>query len=202
MVQDGPDGATYPTDVAVPSDPQLHSHNALFNIVVTPAGRVGSLDTKRLQRRVHEFGAYYQARLADRLRALGVDVVYDSREQAVAIRGIPQAVCDAFSNRHHEVTRKAKAIAAKLGLDWDDLAADRKSGLMQSAAVRDRRAKNDGLTDRQTWEATAERLGWRHGSVLGQATAPVPIVPQRKGPSIGDWWTPKRLPAISIRTIL
>lgn len=173
MVQDGPDGATYPTDVAVPSDPQLHSHNALFNIVVTPTGRVGSLDTKRLQRRVHEFGAYYQARLADGLRALGVDVAYDSREQAVAIRGIPQAVCDAFSNRHREVTRKAKDIAAKLGLEWDELAADRKSGLMQSAAVRDRRAKNDGLTDRQTWEATAERLGWRHASVLGQAMAPV-----------------------------
>jgi conjugative relaxase-like TrwC/TraI family protein len=127
-VQDGPDGATYPTDVAVPSDPQLHSHNALFNAVVTAAGRVGSLDTKRIQGRVHEFGAYYQARLADRLRALGVDVVYDAREQAAAIRSIPQEVCDAFSNRHREVARKAKGIAKSLGLDWDALPAERKSG--------------------------------------------------------------------------
>ncbi len=174
LVQDGPDGATYPTDVAVASDPQLHTHNALFNAVVTPAGRVGSLDTKRIQGRVHEFGAYYQARLADRLRAIGVDVVYDAREQAAAIRGVPDAVCEAFSNRHREVTRRAKDIAGTIGLDWDTLPADRKSGLMQSAAVRDRRAKNDGMTDRETWEATAERLGWRHRSVLDRVAAPAP----------------------------
>lgn len=172
LVQDGPDGATYPTDVAVPSDPQLHSHNALFNAVMTATGRVGSLDTKRIQGRVHEFGAYYQARLAGRLRALGVDVIYDPREQAAAIRGIPQEVCDAFSNRHREVARRAKDIAKTIGLDWDELTAERKSGLMQSAAVRDRRAKNDGMTDRQTWDATAARLGWQHDSVLRQVTAP------------------------------
>ena len=174
LVQDGPDGATYPTDVAVPSDPQLHTHNALFNAVVTAAGRVGSLDTKRIQGRVHEFGAYYQARLADRLRALGVDVVYDAREQAAAIRSISSEVCDVFSNRHREVARKAKDIAKTIGLDWDALPAERKSGLMQSAAVRDRRAKNDGMTDRATWDATAARLGWQHRSVLGQVPTPVP----------------------------
>ncbi len=172
LVQDGPDGATVPTDVAVPSDPQLHSHNALFNAVVTASGRVGSLDTLRIQGRVHEFGAYYQARLAGRLRALGVDVAYDAREQAAAIRGIGQEVCDAFSNRHREVARKAKAIAGTLGLAWDDLPAERKQGLMQSAAVRDRLAKNDGMTDRQTWAATAATLGWQHRSVLGQVEAP------------------------------
>ena len=172
LVQDGADGATVPTDVAVPSDPQLHSHNALFNAVVTASGRVGSLDTLRIQGRVHEFGAYYQARLAGRLRSLGVDVAYDGLEQAVAIRGISQEVCDAFSNRHREVARKAKAIAGTLGLAWDELPAERKQGLMQSAAVRDRLAKNDGMTDRQTWAATAEALGWQHRSVLGQVQAP------------------------------
>ena len=172
LVQDGPDGATYPTDVAVPSDPQLHTHNALFNVVVTPEGRVGSLDTKRIQGRVHEFGAYYQARIAERLRAIEVDVVYDAREQAAAIRSVPDDVCEAFSNRHREVTRRAKEIAGAIGLAWDTLPADRKSGLMQSAAVRDRRAKNDGMTDRETWDATAERLGWRHASVLGRVSAP------------------------------
>ncbi|MGI4798035.1 MAG: MobF family relaxase [Janthinobacterium lividum] len=172
LVQDGPDGTTVPTDVAVPSDPQLHTHGALFNAVVTASGRVGSLDTKRIQGRVHEFGAYYQARLADRLRGLGVEVAYDSREQAVAISGISQDVCDAFSHRHHEVVRRVKEIARDLGLDWDTLAAERKSGLMQSAAVKGRRAKNDGMTDRDTWQATAAGLGWEHGSVLGRTVAP------------------------------
>jgi hypothetical protein len=167
LVQDGPDGATYPTDIAVPSDPQLHSHNAIFNAVVTASGHVGSLDSQRIQGRVHEFGAYYQAQLAERLRALGVDVGYDQGEQAVAIRSIPQSVCDAFSNRHREVARKAKDFARTMGLSWDEISAERKSGLMQAAAVRDRQAKNDGMTDRETWEETAARLGWRHRSVLG-----------------------------------
>ena len=173
LVQDGPDGATIPTDAAVPSDPQLHTHTALFNAVVTAAGRVGSLDTKRIQGRVHEFGAYYQARLAERLRVLGVDVTYDAREQAAAIRGISAEVCEAFSNRHREVVRKARALAETIGLEWDALAAERKSGLLQSAAVRDRQAKNDGMTDRQGWGATAKRLGWQHATVLDQAPAPV-----------------------------
>jgi len=56
-VQDGPDGATYLADAPVGDDPHAHVHNALFNMVVTDDGRVGSLDTQRLHARVHEFGA-------------------------------------------------------------------------------------------------------------------------------------------------
>jgi hypothetical protein len=81
-IQDGPDGATYLVDVPIDGDPHAHIHNAMFNMVVTGAGPVGSLDTARLQTRVHEFGAYGQAKLADELRRLGIDIRYDRNEQA------------------------------------------------------------------------------------------------------------------------
>ena len=44
-LQDGQDGETYVVDAAVPGDPQVHIHNALFNAVVTASGHVGALDT-------------------------------------------------------------------------------------------------------------------------------------------------------------
>ena len=71
-IQDGPNGATYLAESPVAGDPLAHIHNALFNMVVTEDGRVGSLDTQRLHSRVHEFGGFFQAMLADELRALGV----------------------------------------------------------------------------------------------------------------------------------
>ena len=71
-VQDGKDGATYLAESPVVGDPHAHIHNALFNMVVTEDGRVGSLETRALTgTRIHEFGAFFQAQLADELRALG-----------------------------------------------------------------------------------------------------------------------------------
>ena len=61
----------------VAGDPQLHTHVAIPNVVLTEDGRVGALDLQRLKGRVHEFGALYQAYLATNLRGLGVDVVLD-----------------------------------------------------------------------------------------------------------------------------
>ena len=49
---------------------------------------------------------------------------------------------------------------------------------MQRAAVRDR-PKNDGMTDRQTWDERAARLGCEPRSVLGRAVAPM-LSPERR----------------------
>jgi hypothetical protein len=68
-IQDGPGGQTYLFDAPLAGDPHMHVHNFLFNLVVTAEGRIGSLDTKALTAtRVKEFGAYFQAILADELR--------------------------------------------------------------------------------------------------------------------------------------
>ena len=165
-LQDGPDGETYVVDAAVPGDPQVHIHNALFNAVVTASGHVGSLDTKELHGRVKEFGAYFQAYLANELDAMGIKLEYDQGEQAVAIASIPQAVRDAFSKGHKATVHKAKQFAQEQGLDWDSIGVERKLGILNTTAANTRLQKNDGRPDQTIWDDTAARLGWQHETAI------------------------------------
>jgi hypothetical protein len=165
-VQDGPNGPTYLADIPVPADPHAHIHFVLFNLVVTEDGRIGSLDTKRLHSRVHEFGAYFQARLATDLRALGIETAYDKKEEAFVLTAIPQRISDVFSKGRRKREIDAKAYAERQGLVWDDLPIDRKHRILQSAGLAERLAKNAGKNDREIWQEQAQALGWRHSTVL------------------------------------
>ena len=165
-VQDGPGGATYLADAPVGGDPHAHIHNALFNMVVTEDGRIGSLDTQRLQSRVLEFGSYAQARLADELRLIGARVAYDKDEKAVVLTAIPQHANDAFSKSSKQVLRGAKAFAERQGLDWGSISADKKFEILREAGVAERLAKHAGKGDRELWREQAEAIGWAHTMVL------------------------------------
>jgi len=142
-VQDGPDGQTHVCDVPVPGDPQTHIHNAMFNLVVTADGHIGSLDSAEMHDRVHEFGAYFQARLADELRALGIEVAYNKTEQAAVIACIPEFAREAFSKGHKATVRKAKGYAQRHGLDWDALPAERKLALLGTTAQQARNYRRE-----------------------------------------------------------
>jgi post-segregation antitoxin (ccd killing protein) len=165
-VQDGPDGATYLAEAPVGGDPHAHVHNALFNVVATEDGHIGSLDTQRLHARVHEFGAYGQARLADELRRLGIRIAYDKNEQAVVVEAIPQHANEAFSKSSKQVLRGAKAFAAEQGLDWNQLPAEKKFEILRETGMAERLAKNAGKTDRELWREQSEAIGWAHKTVL------------------------------------
>ena len=99
----------------VAGDPQLHTHVAVPNVVLTEDGRVGALDLQRLDGRVHEFGAYYQAHLATNLRRHGVAVALDEATGAARLTAIPERVRDAFSKRTRNGTEAARAYAASAG---------------------------------------------------------------------------------------
>jgi len=178
-VQDGPDGQTYVMDVPVPGDPQTHIHNALFNMVVTADGHVGSLDSAEMHDRVHEFGAYFQARLADELRVLGIEVAYNKAEQAAVISCIPEFAREAFSKGHKATVRKAKDYAQRHGLDWDALPAERKLALLGTTAQNTRLEKFDGKSDRELWHEHAGRIGWQHTTAITGEAAPAPTREQR-----------------------
>jgi len=171
QVQDGPTGITYLADVPVPGDPHAHIHNGFFNLVVTADGRVGSLDTKRLNDRVHEFGAYFQAQLADELRRIGIRVAYDAKHEAVMLPAIPQAAVDAFSKGRRQTERNAKRFAKEQGENWDELTAERKFGLMSAAATVERLTKHDSRTDQEVWRDQAAAMGWHHKTVMENAVA-------------------------------
>jgi len=172
QVKDGVTGVTYLADVPMSGDPHAHIHNGMFNLVVTADGRTGSLDTKRLNDRVHEFGAFFQGRLAHELRKLGIRTAYDAKEEAVVLPAIPQAAVDLFSKGRRQTERNAKAYAKRQGLDWEGLSANRKFGILSAAAVAERRSKGDGRTEKEGWRDQAEGIGWDHKTVLDGACQP------------------------------
>jgi hypothetical protein len=154
----------------VAGDPQLHTHVAIPNVVLTEDGRVGSLDLQRLKGRVHEFGALYQAYLGTNLRRHGIEVALDEATGAARITAIPAHVRDAFSKRTRHGTDAARAYAAEAGLDWDALDDVRKVGLAKQGVQGDpRQVKQDDLGDWASWRRQAAELGWRPRSVLDPA---------------------------------
>ena len=115
-MQDGSGGQTYLFDAPVAGDPHMHIHNFLMNLVVTAEGRVGSLDTRALtDARVKEFGAYFQAVLADELRRLGARIGYDASEQAVVSWPSRRTSAEAFSKRDKQILAQSQALRGRAG---------------------------------------------------------------------------------------
>jgi hypothetical protein len=168
-VQDGPNGATYLAQSPIGGDPHAHIHNALFNLVVTEDGRIGSLDTQRLHSRVHEFGAFFQARLADELRLLGARTGYDKNQQAIVLEAMPQQAVDLFSKGRRQVLGSAKTYAASQGLIWDQLSAEQKFRILSTSGLASRLKKHGDKNDHDIWREQATAIGWEHRTVLGEA---------------------------------
>lgn len=169
------EGYTELVTLKVAGDPQLHTHVAVPNVVLTESGRVGGLDLQRLEGRVHEWGALYQAHLATNLRRHGIDIALDDATGAARITAIPDHVRAAFSKRTMNGTEATRRYAAEQGLDWDDLGAERRIGLAKRGEQGDpRQAKQDDLSDWAAWRREAAALGWQHASVLGAEPEPTP----------------------------
>jgi hypothetical protein len=150
----------------VPGDMQIHTHVAVFNAVETEAGRLGGLDLAQLEGRIHEWGALYQAYLAVNLRRHGVEADLDARTEMARLTAIPESVVIQFSKRTIGGTEAAREYARSQGLDWDSLDPDRKIGLLKAGVQNPRGAKSDDVSDMATWRRLADRLGYRHRSVL------------------------------------
>ncbi|MBO1360326.1 relaxase domain-containing protein [Acetobacter sacchari] len=163
---------TYLIDTPVGGDPHAHIHNTLFNMVVTEDGHVGSLDTKQLRSRVHEFGAYFQAVLAQELRSLGIEQQYDANEQATIVSAVPQPISDFFSKGRRNVLKAAQAYATDQGLDWDEMSIEGKQKILSMAGLAARLGKDQGADDREIWKRQADELGWVDQSLIGPEIDP------------------------------
>ena len=171
IARTNPDGTveTELVTVKVAGDPQLHTHVAVPNVVMTPSGRVGSLDTMQMHRRIHEWGAIYQAHLAQNLRAHGAAVALDETLGAARLTAIPETVRAAFSKRTRDAVADARAYAKSAGADWDRMSPDERIRLLKGGAFASRTAKGDDLSDFASWRRQADALGYRHNSVLDPA---------------------------------
>ena len=178
-----PDGTveTELVTVKVAGDPQLHTHVAVPNAVLTPSGRVGSLDTMRMHHKIHEWGAIYQAHLAQNLRALGADVVLDEKLGSARLSAVPDSVRSAFSKRTRDAVEDARRFAASAGMDWERMSPEERIKLFKSGAFASRIEKGDDLSDFSSWRHQIEALGYHHRSVLDPAH-PAKAVPEKVRP--------------------
>ena len=173
-----------PVSVPVPGDPQIHSHVLVPAVVLASDAdgrtRVGGLDLAQLAGRIHEWGATYNCYIARRLRDLGVEVGLDHKTGAVCLDAVPVRVSQGFSKRVTGGTKLAQAYAREQGLDWDNLDAGRRVGLLKAGTQDPRGAKQDDLANFTAWHEQAAALGWKPTSVLNlDAPASVPDRPIR-----------------------
>jgi stage V sporulation protein SpoVS len=89
-----------------------------------------------------KFGAYYQAYLAQDLRASGADVALDQETGAARLTAIPEAVRTAFSKRTVDAVTIARKWAAEAGRDWDTLPAEEKIELAKRGSGVGRQSKD------------------------------------------------------------
>jgi hypothetical protein len=181
--QEGGRTVTERVVVHVAGDPDLHTHFTVPNAVFCENGRVGSLDLDRLDGLIKEAGALYQAHLATNLRRLGAEVVLDDCTGMARLAAIPDHVRHHFSKRTMGGEEAARAYAKMLGLDWDALPPERRSGLLK-AGVQGMPAgldletrtklKKDDVADFADWRRQAGELSWEYGGIDG---------PRRKGPA-------------------
>lgn len=157
--------------VAVPNqgDPHLRVHNLIFNVVVAPDGRIGSLDTARLTPAViFLIGAYFQAELAQKLRSLGINVDYHRDLAAVTLSDVDSRAVKLFSKRHDVIANVAFRIACNLNLDWDHLAENRKKSIRDLAANLTRLGRISTSADLKRWQNEGRAIGWKHEGVLNR----------------------------------
>jgi phage/plasmid primase-like uncharacterized protein len=147
-------------------DPQLHTHCAVPNLVLTDGGHLGALDLNATRTRIHEFGAFYQAQLAANLRRVGVAVELEERTGMARLPAISEAVCEAFSKRTRDGTQAAREEAAARGLDWDSMTPETQVVFLKGGTKAARKSKADDLSDFAAWRGQAAAIGWAHRSVV------------------------------------
>ncbi|MDN3563044.1 MobF family relaxase, partial [Paeniroseomonas aquatica] len=153
-------------------DPQLHTHCAVPNLVLTDGGHLGALDLSPTRTRIHEFGAFYQAQIAANLRRVGVAVELEERTGMARLPAISEAVCEAFSKRTRDGTEAARTEAAKRNLDWDAMTPDMQVAFLKGGTKAARKNKEDDLSDFAAWRGQAAAIGWEHRGAMA---------PQREG---------------------
>lgn len=106
---------------------------------------------------------------------IGAEVVLDRDTGAARLPSIPENVRDHFSKRTTNGEQAAREYALAQGLDWDDLSAARRAGLVKGAVqgvpkgvddeTRDKLRKDD-MADFKAWQQQADSLGWKHETIV------------------------------------
>ena len=144
-----------------PGNAQLHDHFLVLNAVLLPDGSVGSLDLGAIlrTRRIHEFGALYQARVAQNLRRAGIDVEYDRERRCANVTSVSSELRAAFSTRTISGIAKAAAYAGSRGFDLADVETRTRVRLIKRGVQAPDGARGDDIANETAWRDTAAAFG-------------------------------------------
>lgn len=162
--------ATFEHDVARPdrrghyAAPDLHTHNFVFNLTKTAAGKFRSVDMTELYRCQKLGTAVYRAKLAEGLQRLGYEIRIDERTGAPEIAGISRAYIEASSPRQAEIKETAERLRTA-GRQKGMVRADGTTSTRAAATVR-RRSK---VFDREEMRQRHQELEARFGEEGRQA---------------------------------
>lgn len=130
------------------SDPQLHTHNFVFNLAPRRDGSWGGIVSRELYKAQKDAGALYRRALAGELERLGYRL--DREKDGFRIAAIPREIERAFSKRRQAIEEAARAHGYKTAKG------------MELATLRTRSAKREarlgGLF--KTWQAESKALGF------------------------------------------
>jgi conjugative relaxase-like TrwC/TraI family protein len=122
-----------------PPDPQLHTH-VLIHGAVRRDGQIAAIDSRQWFTHRRELGAAYRTELARELTTLGFQITRGTGRggRYFEIAGIPTALTDRWSSRHHQVQ---EAIQARLHSRRTELQETMDAGGINAAWARKRLAQ-------------------------------------------------------------
>lgn len=143
------------------NDPQLHTHSVLMNIGELEDGTTGALEARDMLRWQGAAASLYHADIAYMLRNLGFDI--EKRKNLFEISGVPEEVCDAFSQRRKEILEAAAKRLKSLGMDTSKVS----RALLQVATLESRKEKTELGRDvlSAMWKDRAAALGFTENEV-------------------------------------
>lgn len=130
-------------------DPQLHTHNVVYNLAMKPDGKFKGIDISEIYQNQKYLGTVYRAELAKQMKELGFSI--EAEGESFKVIGVPDELCDVWSKRSNDI----KQEAAKRG------AFSAKTKEQINLAQREK--KIDGVSadeERKRWLLEAEALGY------------------------------------------
>jgi hypothetical protein len=176
-VWDGPLGLWIDPNVILSQDPQMHFHVLWLNHILCEDGRFRALDWRQL-RHIKEFGAIFQAKLADLLRGLGVKVRLHPTAQAIVIDAVPDPIRTWFSKGHRYIEAKAQAHARNTGHIWETMPEQWKRRIRTQAASR-RISRQDGAAEQPRWDDEVAAAGFHYVTCMS-GEAPIPLTREQR----------------------
>ncbi|VWC40738.1 TrwC protein [Burkholderia lata] len=143
--------AKFQHDLSRDQDPQLHTHAVVMNLTQREDKRWTALSNEEMLKSVKVTGAYYRARLAERLQDMGYDI--RATRHGFEMASVPDAAIEMFSQRSRTIEKH---------LDAQGLTRDTASGGMKQTITkntRKRKDEGDRAVLRQEWRDALATAG-------------------------------------------